>query len=446
MTKKLLYVLLAVSLGLVACKKEEKAGGEGAGKSTSGEGGEGADKTPESVEIAISCGAVGKELDLCKSGIEAWSKKTGHKVRVISTPDSTSERLNLYQQNLAQKSSTIDVYQIDVIWPSLLANHMIDLAPLTKGAEKEHIPAIVQNNTVKGKLVGMPWFTDGGVLYYRKDLLEKHGEKVPTTWQELTDTAKKVMDAEREAGNDKMWGFVWQGRAYEGLTCDALEWIASSGGGGIVEPDGSITINNEKAAAAIDMAAGWVGTITPKDVLNSGEEESRGIFQAGNAVFMRNWPYAWALAQEKDSPIKDKVGVAALPRGDDGKSTATLGGWELAVSKYSKHPEVAVDLVLHLTSLEEQKRRAIEGSYNPTIGSLYKDAEVIEKNPFFGSLYDTFINAQPRPSTATGRYYNKVSNEFWNAVHEVLSGGAKASDSLASLETKLKAISKGGKW
>ncbi|MCP5126565.1 MAG: ABC transporter substrate-binding protein [Gammaproteobacteria bacterium] len=397
--------------------------------------------------LSISCGAVGQELEFCKTGAEAWAKKTGNEVNLISTPNSATERLALYQQLLAAGASDVDVFQIDVVWPGILGNHFIDLTPYAKDVVKDYFPAIIKNNTVGGKLVAMPWFTDAGLLYYRKDLLAKYDAQPPQTWQELTETAQKIQDAERAAGNDKMWGFVWQGRAYEGLTCDALEWVASYNGGAIVNESGKITINNPKAVAAINGAAGWVKTISPEGVLNYTEEESRGVFQSGNAVFMRNWPYAWSLAQGSESAIKDKVGVSALPKGGaDGRSAATLGGWQLSVSKYSKNQKLAADLVMYLTSAEEQKRRAVQGAYNPTIESLYKDPEILKAAPFMGELYDTFVNAVARPSTVTGAKYNQVSNDFWNAVHGVLSGRAKADASLAQLESSLKRMSRGGRW
>jgi trehalose/maltose transport system substrate-binding protein len=262
--------------------------------------------------LAISCGAVGQELEFCKTGAEAWAKKTGHQINLISTPNSTTERLALYQQLLAAGASDIDVFQIDVIWPGILGSHFIDLKPYANGIEQESFSTIIENNTVDGQLVAMPWFIDAGLLFYRKDLLAKHGAQPPQTWRELTETAKKIQDAERAAGNDKIWGFVWQGRAYEGLTCNALEWVASYNGGMIVDKNG-VTINNPQAITAIDDAAGWVKTISPEGVLNYAEEETRGVFQSGNAVFMRNWPYAWSLAQGPESRIKDKVGVSALP-------------------------------------------------------------------------------------------------------------------------------------
>jgi len=207
-----------------------------------------------------------------------------------------------------------------------------------------------------------------------------------------------------------------------------------------------VSINHPQAVQAIDTAAGWVGNITPEGVLNYAEEESRGVFQSGNAVFMRNWPYAWALSQGEDSMIRDKVGVVALPKGgEDGRHAATLGGWQLAVSRYSENPEAAADLVMYLTNAEAQKRRAIIGSYNPTIAALYEDPEVLEANPFFGELYDTFVSAVPRPSTQTGGSYNQMSNEFWNAVHTVLTGQQSAADSLAALESTLNRMSRGGR-
>jgi trehalose/maltose transport system substrate-binding protein len=253
------------------------------------------------------------------------------------------------------------------------------------------------------------------------------------------------MDAERAAGNAGMWGFVFQGRAYEGLTCNALEWVDSHGGGAIVDAKGEITINNPRAVEAVALAASWIGTISPEGVLNYAEEEARGVFQSGNAVFMRNWPYAWALGQSADSPIRGKIGVVALPKGGDaGKATGTLGGWQLAVSKYSANQAAAADLVMFLTSKAEQKRRAIAGAYNPTIDGLYRDAEVLAAVPFFGDLYATFTNAVARPSKVTGQNYNRVSSAFWNAVHGAMSGRTKADAAMAALDQELRGIRRRG--
>ena len=395
--------------------------------------------------VTISCGAVGIELTLCQEGAEAWAEQSGHEVRVVSTPNSSSERLALYQQLLAAQASDIDVFQIDVIWPGLLADHLHDLKPHIAGDAADHYPAMIANNTVDGRLVALPWFASVGVLYYRQDLLQKYAEAPPASWDELTAVATRVQAAERAAGQARLWGYVWQGRAYEGLTCNALEWVASEGGGTIVADDGRATVDNPAAVQAVARAAEWIDNISPPGVLNYAEEEARGVFQSGDAVFMRNWPYAWSLAQGTDSPVRGKVGVAPLPGDSSGRSVSTLGGWQLAVSKYSRHPAIAAELVRYLTSAEEQRRRAIRGSLNPTIPALYQDPEILDTAPFFADLEGIMRTAVARPSAVTGGKYNQVSHAFWSAVHQVLSGRHTAAESLTALQRRLDRLSRGGK-
>jgi trehalose/maltose transport system substrate-binding protein len=401
--------------------------------------------TVQAAEISISCSSLGKEYEICKEGAEAWAKSSGNTVKLVSTPNSATERLALYQQLLAAGAGDIDVFQIDVVWPGILGQHFVDLTQKAQSLVGQHFPVMVQSGTVGGKLVALPWFADAGLLYFRKDLLDKYKRPVPTTWEDLEETAKLVQEGERKGGNNNFLGFVWQGRAYEGLTTNALEWIASYNGGTIVDEKGDITINNPNAAAALQRAAGWIGKISPEGLLNYTEEESRGVFQAGNAVFMRNWPYAWALAQGGDSPIRDKVGIAPLPKGGPtGKNTATLGGQLLAVSQYSKNREAATDLVVFLTSADEQKRRAISGSFNPTIPALFKDPDILKAAPFMGELSQVFAGAIARPAAVTGENYNKVSSEFFNTVHEVLSGKTAPEQALVRLDRDLKRIKRGG--
>ena len=401
----------------------------------------------QAATITISCGSVGQDFEFCKRTTDEWAKKTGHTVKLFTIPNSTTDILALFRQMFAAKSSDLDVINVDVVWPGVIKDHLVDLKKYSKGVEAEHFPAIVANNTVDGKLLAMPWFTDAGLLFYRKDLLEKYKLQAPSTWEDLAAAAKIIQDGERKAGAADFQGFVFQGKAYEGLTCDAVEWISSYNGGNIVDASGKITVNNPNAVKALKTAASWIGTIAPTGVLNYAEEEARGVFQGGKAAFMRNWPYAWSLGNGADSPIKGKIGVAPLPKGGaDGKNAATLGGWQLAVSKYSKNPDAAADLVMYMTSKEVQKERAIKGSYNPTIGALYQDKEVLAANPFFGSLYNVFTSAVPRPATATGLKYPEVSSAFWNATHDVLSGKATAEDSLKKLEGKLNQVRRGPKW
>ncbi|MFE8599947.1 ABC transporter substrate-binding protein [Archangium violaceum] len=411
--------------------------------------------------VTIACGPEDDELEQCEKGARGWEKKTGHHVEFVHVPTDWHEQYTTFQKQLSEKNPKVDVYRVDVVWPGLLAEHFIDLKLyVSDEVLEQHFPAIVRNNTVGGKLVAMPWFADAGLLFYRKDLLKKHGQKPPTTWEELEEVARTVQEAERQAGNGKMWGFVFEAKAHETLTCNALEWIDSFGGGTIVGEDGKVTINSQKAVDALTMAAGWINKISPPEVLEYDEKEALGVFLSGNAVFMRNWPEAWAKAKAKGGKLKCKKGkcevdVMALPRGGkDGKSTGTLGGWHLAVSRYSKHPEIAADLVKYLTSPEEQKRRAIKAAFNPSVMALYKDPEVLKANPFYPSLMKTFTNPVARPWQVTGRQYDPVSAEFYNAVHAVLSSSGmpedklkdKAKDELKGLQKTLERMSNDGKW
>jgi len=367
-------------------------------------------------------------------------------VTLVPMPSSTTDQFGQYRLWLAAGNSDIDVYQTDVIWAPQLANHFVDLTEAGKDIAAMNFPSIIQSQTVNGKLVALPIFTDAPALYYRKDLLDKYGVAVPKTWDELTAAAQKIQDGER-ASNPDFWGFVWQGNAYEGLTCDALEWVKSYGGGQIVEPDGTISINNEKAAAALDRAKGWVGTISPDGVLAYQEEEARGVWQTGNAVFMRNWPYAYGLGNGADSAVKDKFDVVPLPAGsaEGYKSAATLGGWNLAVSKYSKNQKEAIEMVKFLASKDMQKLQAMKASNLPTIIDLYDDADIAKTVPIIPRWKEVFLNAVPRPSAPTKVKYNEVSSNFWTAVHNTISGNGSAADNLELLEAQLTKL-KGASW
>jgi trehalose/maltose transport system substrate-binding protein len=240
---------------------------------------------------------------------------------------------------------------------------------------------------------------------------------------------------------------VFQGQAYEGLTCNALEWIEAAGGGRIVDENGEVTVNNPAAALALARAAAWVGTVAPPRVTQFVEEDARITFQLGNAAFMRNWPYAWALLNGEDSALRGKVGVAPLPKGSRfGRHAATLGGWQLAVSRHSADQEAAIDFVLYLTGAAEQKRRAIAGSYAPTIESLYQDPEVLAANPFFADLGTVLADAVARPSAATAGQYSQVSTLFWEAVHNSLIGNGRAQDNLVRLEDRLDLLRSRAGW
>lgn len=337
------------------------------------------------------------------------------------------------------QSSDLDVIRVDVIWPGLLADHLQDMKQyVTQEQIDSYLPALVVNDTVDGQLVALPLRIGFGMLYYRTDLLEKYGFAAPpATWEELATMAQTIQDGERAAGNGDFWGFVWQGGAYEGLTTNALEWQVSNGGGSIVAPDGVIEVNNPETAAAFERAAGWVDTISPPGVVSYQEEDARAVWHAGNAAFMRNWPYAYSSSLQSEA-IGDKFAVAPVPAGDSGQGASALGGWHIGVSRYSAHPEAAAAFAAYMTSAENQKHYSIDTSSPPAVAALYEDPDIQAAMPF--AAPDIVAITTPRPSTVTADKYNEVSTLYFTAVHSILTGEADAASALELLELDLQSL------
>jgi trehalose/maltose transport system substrate-binding protein len=405
---------------------------------------------PLEVSVTWVTGSVGAQTEFAEAVAAHYMAAGPHviggaaydvTVEVLAGPASSGERLDYYLEVFGAASPELDIVEIDVVWPGDLAAHLIDLAGL-EGVDEDvalHFPSIVENNAVAGGLVALPYFVDVGILYYRSDLVAAYGfDGPPATWDELEAMATAIQEGERDGGNGDFWGYVWQGAAYEGLTVNALEWVASHGGGHVVEPDGVITIDNPLAVAAVERAAGWVDTISPEDVTTFHEESSRSVWQAGNAAFMRNWPYAYGLGQSPASPIAGLFGVAPVPGGDGGGPAATLGGWQLAVSAYSEAHEVAAHLALFITSYDNQRDRAIELGMLPTRMAVYDDPALLGSDmAWLAGLLPVLEASVARPSTVTAPHYAQVSQLFSGAVHDVLTGANSGGDALAALSDEL---------
>ena len=280
-------------------------------------------------------GAVGIEFQLCRSGAGSLGARHREQREVVSTPNDSNERLALYQQLFANGSAEIDVFQIDVVWPGILAKHLIDLRPYAKDAEREHLPFLIENNTVDGELKALPWFLDLGLLYYRSDLLKAHGAQPPRTWEELTQTAARIQEAERNAGNAQLWGYVWQGRAYEGPTCNALEWIAAMAAVGSSTKAAPRHRSQSQGRRRARSGGGLGGKHHAARRARLFRGGPRGLFSLGNAVFTRDSPMP-GRAQSGDRPVRGKVGIAPLPASKEATPALALGGWQLAVSRYSR--------------------------------------------------------------------------------------------------------------
>jgi trehalose/maltose transport system substrate-binding protein len=370
--------------------------------------------------------------------LQQFTRETGIRVSLLPSPDSARQRLVLWRELLATGASGPDLYAIDVIWPGMLAEYFVDLKPYFANQVSLQFPAIAAGYTVDNKLVAIAYRADIGLLYYRTDLLRQYGyREPPKTWDELESMAARIQAGERAKGKKEFWGFVWQGGADEALTCDALEWQAAEGGGRIIEENHTISINNPQAIRAWQRAARWVGSISPPGVVGYREWDSLNVWVAGDAAFMRHWPSAFLDSQAPGSSIRDKFNAALLPGGKSGR-VGTLGGWGLAVSRFSAHPREALELVRYLTRRDVQLKRSRALSQPPTLPELYDQHEVLESSPHFALLRQAFrTSIVSRPSNLTGKRYQEVTDAYIQAVHSVLTRQNSAPKAAAALENEL---------
>lgn len=326
-------------------------------------------------------------------------------------PHSSTEYHDLLTQKLKNRDTSVDVFFMDVIWPPEFAAAGWAL-PLDRYFSSEERAKFIEGpmlaNSYEGSIYGVPFWISSGLLYYRKDLLEKYGLKPPETWEEMVGQAKRILEAEKKQ-NPNLKGYSAQFKQYEGLVCNMLEFIMSGGGVIMDAESGRPGIAREPALRAVRFVRDEIaGGIAPRGVLTYQEPESLDLFIQGGAVFHRNWPYAWEVSNNpKKSQIAGKVGISVLPHFEGGKSHAALGGWQFAINRYSKKPDLAWKFIEFMTSPSMQRFLANEAAQPPTRLSLYEDSEVIGKNPHFRDFKEVFLTAYPRPKSP---FYPAISN------------------------------------
>jgi trehalose/maltose transport system substrate-binding protein len=363
--------------------------------------------------------------------IRAFTRETGIVVRIIPGRESDVDQLEAYRHWFSEQSPEPDVLRLDVIWPGLFADDLMDLKSLL-GEQAGLYPAeLIRSGTVHGRLVSLPLVNDVGLLYYRSDLLAEYGfAGPPRTWAELERMAKSIQAGERRKGNAAFWGYVWEGAAYEGLTCNAMEWQGVEGGGRIIDEDGTIVVNNPAAEEAWERAGWWVGSISPPAVVEYTEDDATNMFDAGNAAFMRNWSYS----QSVDLPSRNRKRVTTLPRG------GVIGGDKVGISRYSRHPQEAAAYIRFITGRPMQLKRARMFLGLATMPSLWSDSVPPDAahipDPILAMPRDSFA----RPSSVAGQNYDRLSRAYFLSVHSVLMREKTAAQALALLEKELSEI------
>jgi trehalose/maltose transport system substrate-binding protein len=367
-----------------------------------------------------------------------FTQQTGIQVEFLPAPETAAEQLATWRKLLEGGAKVPDVYGIDVIWPGILADNLLDLRAYVPEQEiQAHFPELIAGNTVNGRLVALPANLNEGVLFYRVDLLRKYGYRAPPKkWEELEVMARRIQSGERANGNKDFWGFVWQGAPSEALTSNALEWQVSEGGGTILDQTGKATVNNPHTIRAWERAARWVGSISPPGVVLYKEWDAGNMWQAGKAAFLRSWASEYIADRAPTCLIRDRFDMAPLP--GQARMAATLGGSGFGVSRYSLHPREAAMLVRFLCSRDQQVKRCRTASDAPTISQLYDEPEVLASNPQFLRVLEVFHKGVVlRPSRAAGKMYPDVSRAYWEAVHAVLTGNESAAKAADELQDKL---------
>ena len=362
----------------------------------------------------------------------------GIMVRDETLPSSTDQQHQFYVMSLEGGSDDFDVLSLDVIWVQEFARAqwIRDLSSLLPPEDRAlFFPGPIKAVSFDDKIYAIPWYIDAGLLYYRKDLLEKYGFQAPLTWDELVQTSRRILAKEKDP---KLRGFVWQGKQYEGLICNILEYVWSAGGS-VLDEEGHVILASPEAEQALNFAKDLIGNnkISPPMVTTADEEATRRIFGEGRAIFMRNWPYAWNLFQNEGSRVRGKVGVTVLPHFRGHKSAATLGGWQLGINRSSKHPEEAEALVRFLTSPEIQLWMALEIGYKPPRRGLYQDKKLLASQPFIAGLAHVFETAKPRP---TSPYYLMLSQIMQPEFSAALVGLKEPREALKSAQRQMKHI------
>jgi trehalose/maltose transport system substrate-binding protein len=383
--------------------------------------------------------SAGGPTDIDHILIKDFTRQTGIAVHLVPAAESSSQRVTQELTLLQHRSSAVDVFEVDTTWPGLFAKYLVDLRSSLADRIQDEAPGIIQNATVEGRIVAAPFLVGYGLLYYRKDLVHKYGfTQPPATWRELELQSQRIQAGERRAGNKDFWGYVWQGADYEGLTCNALEWQYSQGGGNFITPDRRANVDSDATVQALARATRWIGTISPPGVTAYVEEDSRNIWQSGNAAFLRNWGYVYPLA--KKSPlIGTRFAVAPLPSAEN-RHSSVLGGWYLGITAATRRKAEAIAFVRFMTSRAAQIRRAIHGGFLPTLRSVYRNPAVLRSNEIFSSVAEVTNGAVRRPASVVGPGYGCVSSAYAHGVHQILTSEVTARDGVDRLQTRLQEI------
>lgn len=360
-------------------------------------------------------------------------------VKWRETPAASDEYFEQVQSELQSGRSDIDVIGGDVIWPAQFAanGYLLDLSDrFTDKMKGAHLDGQVQSVEYDGKTYGVPWFTDAGMFYYRKDLLEKSGySEPPKTWDEMKEMIEKI-----RSDSGTKYGYVFQGAQDEGGVVDALEHIWNSGGD-VLDGDRVIIDSPEARAGLQNRRSLITGGFAPNASGDYSTQESQAVFTNGEVIFMRNWPFVYGLlSNPEDSNVRpEQVDIAQIPVAEEGvQSFAGLGGWNFLVNASSEDKLDEIwTFIEFMSTPESQKTLAVESTRLPTLKSLYEDDELLEKVPVAALGKESLENTRPRPVSP---YYSDMSLKMADKFNAALKGEVPVGQALSDLQSELQNI------
>ena len=325
-------------------------------------------------------------------------------INLVELPDNTNEKYEIISSTLSLKDGRIDIVDSDVTWPAIFVNAgwvepLDDL--FTQVELDEYLASAIDSATINNKLYGIPYRIDSGMLYYRKDLLDKYSIDPPSTWEQLIKASETIIEGE---GRDDLYGYAGSWYQFEGLTCNYLEFLWSNGADLLGDDNSLLLKDKTKALEALQTMTDMIykNKISPLDVSSYKSGDVRSQFSNGNLIFMRDWPAGWRVVNSPESSVDGLVEVSKLPHFNDYDSShGTFGGWLYMVSSSSNHKEESIEFIKFLTNYEQEKNNALLYNYLPSRKSLYEDEEVLNDMPYLQTMLPYFNEAKPRP-----RVYN----------------------------------------
>jgi multiple sugar transport system substrate-binding protein len=358
------------------------------------------------------------------------------KIDVVEGPNASNLIEDLYTASFLLGDSPYDLVMMDVVWlPKFAAaGWLLDLTDRIPAADlADFMPADLNGGRYNGRLYRLPIRSDAQLLFYRKDWLEQAGLQPPETFDELIAASKALQNA-----GTAQWGYVWQGRQFEGLAAVFVDILAGSGGFWVNPTTLEVGLDRPEAIAAVQFLHNTISEgVSPPGVTNYQHEDARRLFQAGEVAFMHNWPYAYPLSNAEDSPVRGKFGIRLMVHAPGLSSAACLGGWGIGIAKNSAHPDAALRVAQFYASPEAQRLSSLENGYLPTRRSLYSDPAILAQYPYFANMMTVIDQAVLRPPVAQ---YAQASDILQRYLSAAITNRMSAEAAMQAAATETRAL------